>query len=464
MNAEEVYALLNKKIKKGGITDDKIKQIVEQYLKENPVQVITDNTLSVAGTPADALATGTAVDLLKEELNNYRTIIMNNSDSYSNCVFSNTVNSIGNVVLQSVGTSNHRITFMSRFRVSQNRKFTILVKDGYQVRCLFFKNSGDLNIGTGYKYVDSGETDLTTWHTDNRCITVPYGANGMSVCISKLDNSAILPSECKNVVVYYGGISDSEQNILLENDGNLIGLSYSKKGIFMGDSISFGFYSYLDSNGNRCNADDLYSDYTKTAAKMRISDWFSRFYNIPIDNIAERGTGYVADNRGLGNALVKARATDFSNYDFVALCFGVNDYIQSCNIGSIETKTEGTIIGNLIQVLEKIYNDNPYCKVIVFTPYNTWGQVRASKPSQTYYGNENTNYALGYSINGNTLQNIIDAINSVCTRYGIESVDLSKGNFCNRINIKNILVDGLHPTEKAMKALASEMYENMTFR
>lgn len=29
MNAEEVYTSLNKKIKKGGITDDKIKQIVE---------------------------------------------------------------------------------------------------------------------------------------------------------------------------------------------------------------------------------------------------------------------------------------------------------------------------------------------------------------------------------------------------------------------------------------------------
>lgn len=53
MNAEEVYTSLNKKIKKGGITDDKIKQIVEQHFEENPVQVITDNTLSVAGIPAD---------------------------------------------------------------------------------------------------------------------------------------------------------------------------------------------------------------------------------------------------------------------------------------------------------------------------------------------------------------------------------------------------------------------------
>lgn len=42
MNADEVYALLNKKIKKGGITDDQIRQIVEQYFKDNPVP--TDKT------------------------------------------------------------------------------------------------------------------------------------------------------------------------------------------------------------------------------------------------------------------------------------------------------------------------------------------------------------------------------------------------------------------------------------
>ena len=70
MNVDEVYALLNKKIKKGGITDDQIRQIVEQYFEEHPVQVITDNTLSVAGAPADALATGTAIDSLKEDIGN----------------------------------------------------------------------------------------------------------------------------------------------------------------------------------------------------------------------------------------------------------------------------------------------------------------------------------------------------------------------------------------------------------
>lgn len=68
MKADEVFAVLKKRIEQGGVTDETIKKIVEQYFKEHPVQVITDNTLSVAGAPADALATGTAIDSLKEDL------------------------------------------------------------------------------------------------------------------------------------------------------------------------------------------------------------------------------------------------------------------------------------------------------------------------------------------------------------------------------------------------------------
>lgn len=70
MKADEVFAVLKKRIEQGGVTDETIKKIVEQYFKEHPVQVITDNTLSVAGTPADALATGTAIDSLEENISN----------------------------------------------------------------------------------------------------------------------------------------------------------------------------------------------------------------------------------------------------------------------------------------------------------------------------------------------------------------------------------------------------------
>lgn len=61
MKADEVFAVLKKRIEQGGVTDETIKKIVEQYFEEHPVRVITDNTLSVAGAPADALSTGNAI-------------------------------------------------------------------------------------------------------------------------------------------------------------------------------------------------------------------------------------------------------------------------------------------------------------------------------------------------------------------------------------------------------------------
>lgn len=67
-------ALLNKKIKNGGITDDQIRQIVEQYLKDNPVP--TDKTLTIEDTPADAKATGDAINAIKDTVDNLNDILL----------------------------------------------------------------------------------------------------------------------------------------------------------------------------------------------------------------------------------------------------------------------------------------------------------------------------------------------------------------------------------------------------
>lgn len=239
-----------------------------------------------------------------------------------------------------------------------------------------------------------------------------------------------------------------------------------RRGIVLGDSISFGFWSYWDGS-SRKNADDLYSNIAQTAAPMRISDWLSLYCGIPMDNVARRGTGWVADSRSLGNAWTVAQATDFSGYDFVALCFGVNDYIQKSPLGTLADAQVGTVIGNMIRVLEKIYTDNPLAKVIVYSPLNTWGQYRDSAgSSKTLYGDASTHYALGYDFGGTSysLQQLIDAMESVCDRYDIRHVVMSQGCTINVFNIKGILIDGLHPSQSAMKSIASDMYHTMMFR
>ena len=232
-----------------------------------------------------------------------------------------------------------------------------------------------------------------------------------------------------------------------------------KTGIVLGDSISYGLYSYWDGTDKK-NSDGLSPDHATT----RISDYFAGLCGMSMANIAARGTGYVADTRNLGNALAKANATDFSSYDFVMLCFGINDWIRNAPLGTIADNVEGTVCGNLIRVLQKIYSDNPLCKVVIYTPYNAWGQVAVNQGVNYLYGDETTNYALGtQNTAGYTLQTLIDTIKSVANYYGVTCTGLGDSNVVNRINIKDIMIDGLHPSLDSLPMLAAEMYAQKDF-
>lgn len=84
MRADEVYAMLKKRIEQGGVTDEAIKKIVEQYFEEHPVQITTDSTLSIAGMPADAKATGGKLNGLEEKTNSLKEDINNLKSSSAN--------------------------------------------------------------------------------------------------------------------------------------------------------------------------------------------------------------------------------------------------------------------------------------------------------------------------------------------------------------------------------------------
>ena len=134
--------------------------------------------------------------------------------------------------------------------------------------------------------------------------------------------------------------------------------------------------------------------------------------------------------------------------------------------GNAPTQTEGTVVGNMALCFKQIAQQNPLCKVVVYSPYNTWGQVSAGGDyvSDTYYGDESTNYALGrVNSAGYTLQDLIDTIDKVCEFYGIAHVPLSKSNICNRLTIKDIMIDGLHPSRESRPYLAAEIFGKKCF-
>lgn len=275
--------------------------------------------------------------------------------------------------------------------------------------------------------------------------------------------------------------ADEDENVLCELSGGHIKTKYFdssllpikaiKKAVFMGDSITQGVYSYwnggIHTDANRYNGFDI-SDATsisQSTAYHGIHYYFAKYAGCKIVNLGKRGTGWVADTRNLGNALVVANGYSFADVDFVALFFGVNDYIQGKTIGTIGTS--GTVRGNMASVIQKIANDNPLCKIVVYSPYNTFGQVSKGGDyvaSDTLYGDESTNYALGYDYKGTgTLADYISAIDDVCAYYGVQHIKLSASNVVNRLTIKNIMIDGLHPSKEAYPMLAAEIYGKGNF-
>ena len=325
-------------------------------------------------------------------------------------------------------------------------RYTIRTNNGYVIRGVTAWNGGNLVKGdmptqnitnvTSCDNVLSGVALTEYTHTDSR--------NFYIITFCKVPATLdVLPSE--DIVK---SCTTGEAGILEEiNESKVI-----KKALFMGDSINYGLASYF--NGTKSGVLEITTN--------RISDFFAQMTGAQVDNIAARGTGYVADTRNLGNGWEKAQVTDYSNYNLVCICLGINDYIQHVNIGTLEANAEGTVIGNMTRIINKIMTDNPLCKVVIFSPYNSWGQVCDDSGSEyqvaDYYGDESTDYALGYAISGHTLTEYITAIDSVCAAYHIQHVKLSESGMINKANIKKVLADGLHPIVDVRPMLAAELF------
>ena len=83
--------------------------------------------------------------------------------------------------------------------------------------------------------------------------------------------------------------------------------------------------------------------------------------------------------------------------------------------------------------------------------------------TEQYKYGDSINLIEGINKKGYTLQELIDLIDKVCEHYGIRHVPLSKSNVCNRFTIKDIMIDGLHPSREARPMLAAEIFGQKGF-
>ena len=215
----------------------------------------------------------------------------------------------------------------------------------------------------------------------------------------------------------------------------------------LGDSITQGYYSYLDSSGSPAIA--VTSDcWTRSVAAAK---------NYVLTNYGVGGSGYVHNGTVLDklNAREHVDTIDFSGADIVTLAYGVNDWKYNEPLGAFDDNVQsgGTFYSNMRYVIEKILGDNPLCKIVVITPINC-----------SAYGTQDGNWGIGHSFaNNGTLEDIFNAEKTVADYYGLELVDMTHDSCVNRLTAPRILIDGVHPSLDGHKAMGREIADKINF-
>lgn len=272
----------------------------------------------------------------------------------------------------------------------------------------------------------------------------------------------------------------------------------------MGDSITEGYYSYLNDQDEPTNAKSSEKAWaTKVAA---INKW-------SLTNLGDGGTGWLDEDEQNDCAYKLARATDYSTYNLLTLAYGINDWKANLPFGDYDLITSnsdttqwntaksyryiGATTGslthnhiyeydtnawtdsgdayaeiaedvssvvtptNVLQAMkisiEAILASNPKCKVIGILPLNCAGYNFA-------YGNKASNYGLNYSFTASgTLELFYEDLKAVYEYYGIQVIDMTHASVVNRENLESLLIDGVHPSEDCHTLMAYELSKKITF-
>lgn len=275
----------------------------------------------------------------------------------------------------------------------------------------------------------------------------------------------------------------------------------------LGDSITEGYASSF-------NADGSYKQYIAAVGKRWV-DIVAKRNGYQLTNYGAGGTGYYYATT---NARAQVENIDFTKCDFVTLAYGCNDWKYDGSVIGTEADVPQTVVSNynghnsikladgtasnvvvykngvlltvntdytisggylvlksdtlhndrfdlypatesmvanMSYVIKKILWQNPLCKIFVITPINC-------KALGTYTSNWGINYA-GTGGCGKPLQYVYEMQKYVCDQYGIELIDMTHNSVVNRENLRDVLADGIHPTEACHEQMARELARKIQF-
>lgn len=167
----------------------------------------------------------------------------------------------------------------------------------------------------------------------------------------------------------------------------------------------------------------------------------NKFKNLTINNVGKDGSHFTNKTTGYSTFATLLAKLPASDPSVVTIFGGVNDYIQSCTIGTISSTDTSNFYGALNDFVTTLNTKYANAKKLFIIPLN----MRAG----VFSTNSNGTNSLG-----NTLQQYRDAIIAVCTANNIEYIDLHEDA---ELQPDLISSDGLHPTQDGHKLLAAKL-------
>lgn len=248
------------------------------------------------------------------------------------------------------------------------------------------------------------------------------------------------------------------------------------KWYILGDSISAGYYSMLQSDlPSGVTPAVTYADGTCAVWDATLAhnywgymnEWYLHRELAPLAIPAQGYLHIAGYNSKAGIDVVQDNS--FADAGLITVAWGFNDWHYNLPrgdhnlindnepIASMTTDTTNitTINRAIWYCLGVLINKAPNAKIIVQTPFNGW----------RYGGDFSTQYANRYAMsNAGTLKDIHDDIIYWCNYYGLEYIDGTFNNsIINYVNIKTTVIDGSHPSDLAHQQLARSLHAKIGY-
>lgn len=205
--------------------------------------------------------------------------------------------------------------------------------------------------------------------------------------------------------------------------------------------VSGSFGALLKSSSTWYVIGDSISDTALIPQRKYMTVLGEAFPNVTITNVGKDGSHFTNKTTGYSTFASLLDKLPSTAPDVVTVFGGVNDFIQSCSIGTVSSTDTTNFYGAIKSFVSNIKTKYSSSKIIFILPLN----MRAGVFSTNSDGTNSL---------GNTLQDYRDVINSVCTDNNIAVIDLHSDS---ELQPDLISSDGLHPNQDGHTLLASKL-------